>query len=117
MLPSVKAPARTSQAAINKTAWLAFLAEKESHEGDGVRSFNGRYLSETDNRALHRWRVEGANPDIWRVDKFLVAIGIHLDEFFDWCDKLEVSPWQFGEPQWHTEEPDWEEIDKTWKEP
>jgi len=112
---TVLAPARVSLASINRTAFLAFLAEKEHHEGDEVRLFNGRQLSETDNRALHRWRVEGSTPDLWRVDKFLVAIGVHLDEFFDWCAKLGLDPWQFGEPDWHKEEPDWDEIDKTWR--
>lgn len=115
MLPQLKeAPSGRSLATIDRTAFLAFVAEFE--HVDGTRLFNGRQISETRSRALHRWRVEGSSPDIWSVDTFLVHIGIHLDTFFDWCAKLEIDPWLFGEPDWHKEEPDWKEIDKTWKE-
>lgn len=112
----VKAPSGRSFNTITREAFLDFIAMFESQEGDGVRLFNGRQLSETRSRALHRWRVEGASPDIWSADTFLVHIGIHLNEFFDWCERAGIDPWLCGEPAWHKEEPDWKEIDKTWKE-
>lgn len=112
---TVKAPSGRSLTTIDRTAFLAFVSEKETTDGDGVRLFNGHTISETRSRALHRWRVEGASPDLWSVDVFLVHIGIHLNEFFDWCERLGIDPWTRGEPQWHKEEPDWDEIDKTWK--
>jgi hypothetical protein len=114
---AVLAPSGRSLSTINRTAFLAFVSRFEVEDGDGTRLFNGRQISETRSRALHRWRVEGASPDIFSVDTFLVHIGIHLDEFFDWCEEMGIEAWQFGEPDWHKEEPDWEEINRTWVDP
>jgi hypothetical protein len=109
----------TRDNSINRTAWLAFLSENERFV-DGAREINGRLMTETQTRAIHRWRKDGTTPDIWMIDDFLVAVGIHLDEYFLWCAKLGINAWANEEPEWHSREltdEDWKQIEADWIDP
>lgn len=112
----VKPRTGTSYNDIDAVVWLAFLTSIERVE-DGQRYLNGYPITETMSRGLYRWRHEGTTPTLFVVDRYLVAIGLHLDEFFDWATERGLDPWLHGEPEWHRAAPDWDEIDKTWTDP
>ena len=87
------------QNTMNRVVWLAFLShiEKEPHR------FNGRPISETMSRSLHRWRHDNSCPSFFTCDEWLVKIGLHIGDFFDWAEDRDLDPWLYGEPDWHKE--------------
>lgn len=84
----IRHPARLRNDAVHRESWLAYL--DLFLQGDGERNepirFDGWLISDTDRRAIHRWRREGATPHYGRVDAFLVAHGQNLTEFEIWCE-------------------------------
>lgn len=87
---------------LNGSAWQEFL-ERLTVEREGEpREVAGVVLEDTQARAYFRWMTEGVVPTIFSADRFLVAIDMHIDDYFDYCEGRGVSPWAAGaEPDWH----------------
>lgn len=96
---------------LNRLSWLDFLETliTEDPEGREARRVNGRPLAESDCRALHRWRVEGAATSLWKADAFLIRYGGHVEEFMIHCLHEGLEIWASGR------EPDWFRDDLTWQ--
>lgn len=70
-----------------------------------VHILNGTSVSQQDARNVYAWRREGRNPSLWRADRFLIDYGLHLNDFFSWCERQGESPWARGKPPaWHEKE-------------
>lgn len=88
-----------------RASWLRFLGSiKLEVEGEALR-INGQLPTDTQRRALHRWEVEGCRPGVFSADRFLIALDLHLDNYFIYCASHGLTAWARGSaPSWHDEE-------------
>ena len=89
----------------------SFTKVHRGERGAPTHTVNQRLVSKHDARTVYAWRREGRNPSLWRADKFLIDYGLHLNDFFSWCEERGESPWAKGKPpEWHEQEfkaPEW----------
>ena len=77
----------------------AFLAaHTRASRQDRTQLINGQQLTASETRAIHRWSAEAASPSFWALDRILTSVGLHLDAFFDYCERQGRSPWARGRP-------------------
>lgn len=89
---------------LNPEAWREYLDElTETDEDEGRMTVAGQELiTDAQQRARFRWAVEGVTPNFYSVDSFLISVGLHIDDFFMWCEERGYCPWARGEePEWH----------------
>lgn len=86
-------------------SWLRFLESHTQRAEHECLRLNGRRISDSERRALHRWERERATPSVFTADRFLIAIGLHLDDYFIYCSSHGLTAWARGvSPAWHDEE-------------
>jgi hypothetical protein len=88
---------------LERASWLDYL-ETVATTDDGLR-INGQRVTDSQRRALHRWRVEGASPSFFSADRFLTAFDLHIDDFFIHCLAHSLPIWASGHaPVWHDDD-------------
>lgn len=105
--------------AINSTTWVAWLDTLKGHDAEGNITYNKRRLTESQSRAVHRWKHQGDLPSLWSADRLACAIGCHIDEFFGWADEKDLPSWMYSAPWFETSaltEEDLRQIERTWRE-
>jgi hypothetical protein len=97
---------------LNGTLFCEFVNVHLEKKGRHYR-LNKRPLSQTNIRRWFAWSREGTHPSFFGADEFLIPVGLHVDDFFYFCQKRGKSPWLKGEaPAWH--EHRWTEEDSDW---
>lgn len=85
-------------------AWRAYLDSIESRvEVRGqvpMIAFNGVMIGDDGLRTVRHWRVEDHAPGFWSVDAFLTKIGLHINDFLEWCVDRDINPWYSGVAPW-----------------
>lgn len=86
-------------------AWVQAHSEEDAYLGLMVR---GQVLSESQERAYHRWREEGVCPRLHSVEAALLSWGQTMfAEFEAWAEDHELPVWARGEaPAWWGDESD-----------
>lgn len=87
-------------------AWRAFLESLTRVHAEDPREVHGYVLDDTCARAYYRWTVEEVRPSIFSADRFLTTVGLHVEHFFEWCERADPprEPWACGEPpEWMRE--------------
>lgn len=79
-------------------SWIAFLESITELREEDPRLVAGEQLDDTRSRAYYRWTQEGVQPSLFSADSFLTAIGLHIDNFFEWCEANGFEPWACGRP-------------------
>jgi hypothetical protein len=91
--------------ALCRESWLRFLGSVTYRADDGSLRLNGVRPSDNARRAIYRWNKEGATPSVFTADRLLVALGLHLDDYFIYCASHGLTAWARGRaPAWHDEE-------------
>jgi hypothetical protein len=89
---------------LNPKLWREFVESHTWRDRDGIEEtrVNDRPMNEAHTRAHFRWLKEGSSCSVFTADRFLCAVGLHLDDFWVFCDEQGGSPWATGrEPDWH----------------
>ena len=98
--------ARPRQDDLCHEAWLRFLDTILVWPAwsDEAVHVNGRRLTETQRRSVHRWQREGMRASYWSADAFLTGLGRRIDEFELFCHKHGYCLWARGvTPPWYRE--------------
>lgn len=85
-------------------AWNDFLASITKVHEEDPREVAGHVLDDTYSRAYYRWTQEEVRPSFFSADRFLTSVGLHVEHFFEWCEREGREPWACGEPpEWMRE--------------
>jgi hypothetical protein len=84
--------------AVHPESWKAYIEELLFQDAEGRTTFDGQLVSESDTRALYRWRKEGATPDLSKADAFLCRYYLSFSFFELWCELEERPVWANGPP-------------------
>jgi hypothetical protein len=91
---------------LHRRSWLNFLETQitRSEDPGACLRINGQRITETQRRALHRWQHEGMTPSVYSGDRFLIGVGLHINEYFFHCEIEGLSAWsKDAGSAWHEE--------------
>lgn len=92
-----------SAADLNPTTWWQWVMTHLSVDENGAVRVNGRRVSETRTRQLHRWR-HGTAPSLWAADGFVISFDLHVGAYFAWAEAEGLQAWAIA-PPWFEAEP------------
>ena len=91
---------------VNRQTALIFInAFSSRDEIKGTLYFNGEIVSDSDRRALYRWREEGACPVWYQFDGFLCRHDLNWTLFEIWVHDSDLDLWEDLPPD------GWQDID------
>jgi hypothetical protein len=113
-MPTTDTPSRD---ALNGSVWADYLMSVVERDPEaGAHCIGSQQLNVSDSRQLARWTREGVLPSFWTADAFLTRYHLHIDLFFGFAERAELSPWAHSSPPaWHEE--DWTHEDINWSDP
>jgi hypothetical protein len=77
-------------------SYISTLLETTGQGYARKTTFNALPIDPDDFRRIRAWAAGEYNVTLWKLDRLLVRYGLHVNDFFDWCEQ---DPW-VGETPW-----------------